>query len=362
MQKEKHEEMHSLTRKFIENQKIPQTLISTIRLIGERKGRQDLYREQSPQTLEIMTQISIIQSTESSNRIEGIEVDPARLKALIEKKTTPISRSEQEIAGYRDVLNTIHANYRNMNLTPGLIRQLHRDMLKFTTSPGGNWKQADNTIEETTPDGKKLIRFKPVPAFRVNDVMANLNENFDKLLKDSNIEPLFLISAYVFDFLCIHPFTDGNGRMSRLISLLMLYQAGYEVGRFISLEKIVEENRETYYDALKKSSRNWHEGKHSLIPWWEFFLGVMVLGAYNGFEERVGLITTSRGSKSILVKDTINRLRGEFSVKDIQEKCPNIGIDWIRRILKEEREKGNLECLGRGPNAKWRRIGTIPIN
>lgn len=182
--------------------------------------------------------------------------------------------------------------------------------------------------------------------------MEDLHWRFNALWESGKVEPLLLISTYVLDFLCIHPFADGNGRMARLLNLLLLYKAGYEVGRYISLEKVIEQTRATYYDSLYQSSQHWHHGKHSLIPWWEYSLGV-ILAAYKEFERRVGLVTTSKGAKTAMVLDAINNIYGEFSIKTLQEHCPTVGIDLIRRILRQEREASRLACLGRGPDARW---------
>ncbi|MEG3881096.1 Fic family protein, partial [Microcoleus sp. herbarium7] len=169
------------------------------------------------------------------------------------------------------------------------------------------------------------------------------------------IEPLLLIPTYILDFLCIHPFLDGNGRMARLLTLLLLYKAGYEVGRFISLERIVERTKESYYDTLYQSSQGWHEGQHNLLPWWEYFLGVMLLSAYREFEQRVGYVTSAKGTKTAIVLDGINNLPQEFSVRELQERCPTVGIDLIRRLLRRERDAGRLQCQGRGVDAHWRK-------
>lgn len=180
-------------------------------------------------------------------------------------------------------------------------------------------------------------------------------KRFNRLWQSEEIEPLLLIPTYVLDFLCIHPFSDGNGRMARLLTLLLLYKADYEVGRFISLERIVERTKESYYDTLHQSSQSWHQGQHSLLPWWEYFLGVVVLSAYRDFEQRVGLVTSVKGAKTAMVLDAINNIVGDFSIKDLQEQCPSVGIDLIRRILRQERNAGQIECLGRGPDARWRK-------
>lgn len=346
--------MKSFAEGFIERQSVTQGLIQTIRLIGEYKGKQELFKEQAPQILETLRQTAIIQSTESSNRLEGITAPLERIKEIVADKITPRNRSEQEIAGYRDVLNTIHNNHQHIPFSAGMVLQFHRDLYKFVTGEGGSWKSVDNEITETHPDGTKTVRFRPVPAYATADAMRDLHDRFSTLWDSGTVEPLLLIPMYVLDFLCIHPFRDGNGRMARLLTLLLLYRAGYEVGRFISLEQIVERTKESYYDTLYQSSQGWHEGKHSLLPWWEYFLGVMLLSAYKEFEQRVGLVSTAKGAKTATVLDAIRSMKGEFSVKDVQERCPAVGIDLIRRILRQEREADRLECLGRGPDARWK--------
>jgi Fic family protein len=346
--------MKSFDSCFLERQPITQNILQTVRRIAEYRGKQDLFKAQSPQLLETLRQAAIIQSTESSNRIEGITAPLERIKDLVVKKAIPKNRSEQEIAGYRDVLNTIHSNYSSIPFTTGIVLQFHRDLYKFSSGDGGKWKLVDNEISETRPNGTKFVRFKPVPAFQTPEAMAKLQTQFDALWQKGDIEPLLLIASYVLDFLCIHPFLDGNGRMARLLTLLLLYKAGYEVGRYISLEKMVEETKESYYDTLRQSSQGWHKGKHAILPWWEYFLGVMLLGAYREFEGRVGLVTARRGSKTEMALDTIRRFTGDFTIRDVQERCPNVGVDLLRRILREERAAGRLECLGRGPTAKWR--------
>lgn len=347
--------MKSFEPGLIEGQLITQNLLRTIRTIGEYKGKQDLFKEQSPQILETLRQAAIIQSTESSNRIEGITAPLERIKQLVAEKTTPRDRSEQEIAGYRDVLTTIHTSYAHIPFTTGVVLQLHRDLYQFAFNEGGRWKSVDNLISETYPDGTKFVRFEPVPAYETSLAMERLHERFNTFWQSGEIEPLLLIPTYILDFLCIHPFNDGNGRMARLLTLLLIYKAGYEVGRFISLERIVERTKESYYDTLYQSSQNWHQGQHSLLPWWEYVLGVVVLSAYREFEQRVGLVTSVKGAKTAMVLDAISNLHGEFSIKDLQERCPTVGIDLIRRILRSERKAGHLECLGRGPNACWQK-------
>lgn len=327
-----------------------------MREIGRLRGKEELYQKQVPQVLETLRAVAMIQSVESSNRIEGIVAPAERIRLLVERKTTPVGRSELEIAGYRDVLATIHANYASIPFTPGVVLQFHRDLLSFTPSPGGRWKSTDNQIIERHPDGTVRIRFTPLAASLTPDAMERLHERFNVLMGEGKYDPLILIPTYVLDFLCIHPFSDGNGRMARLLTLLLLYQAGYQVGRYISLEMVTEHHREGYYEALERSSTGWHEGSHSLLPWWEYFLGVMLRDAYQQLEQRVGMVQGRRGAKTALVLDTINHIVGEFSVADIRERCPGVGLDLIRLLLKKERKEGRLVCTGRGPDARWSRV------
>lgn len=348
--------MKSFEPGFLESQPIPLRLLGTIRLIGEFKGKEELFKQQTPQALETLRQVAVIQSTESSNRIEGIVAPPNRIRQLVQQKTTPRNRSEQEIAGYRDVLNTIHANYPNIPFTPNMVLQLHRDLYQFLPLEGGAWKPADNEIIELAADGSRVVRFTPTPAHLTPEAMARLHKRFNELWEQGEIDPLLLIPSYILDFLCIHPFPDGNGRMARLLALLLLYKAGYEVGRYISLERVIEQQRESYYETLYLASQGWHEGRHRLLPWWEYFLGVMLLGAYREFEERMKLVATAKGTKTVMVLDIIDRMVGDFSVSDLRERCPHVGVDLIRRILRRERHAGRLECLGRGPEARWRRV------
>ncbi len=344
--------MQSFETGFIERQPITQNLLRTIRLIGEYKGKQELFKEQSPQVLETLQQAAIIQSTESSNRIEGVEAPLQRIKALVAQKTTPMNRSEQEIAGYRDVLNTIHANYASIAFSTGVVLQLHRDLYQFLPADSGRWKSSDNNITEIRPDGTSVVRFETVLAFLTPGAMTQLHERFNALLKADEVEPLLLIPTYVLDFLCIHPFRDGNGRMARLLTLLLLYQAGYEVGRYISLEQIVERTKESYYDTLYQSSVDWHKRQHTLLPWWEYFLGV-VLSAYREFEQRVGLVTVSRGAKREIVFDVVARLPNQFQYGDVERACPGVSRPTINRALAQMRDSGKIRCIKPGRDAIW---------
>lgn len=348
--------MQSFLEDVIERQPIPQSLLQTIRLLGEYKGKQALYQRQSPQILATLQQIATIQSTESSNRIEGIVTAPKRLQLLMADKVAPKSRSEQEILGYRDVLNSIYANHAGMNFTPGLVRQLHRDLTQFLPLQGGMWKTSDNDIRETRSDGTIAIRFRPTPAYLTAQAMQELHERFDRCWQEEKIEPLLAIASYILDFLCIHPFLDGNGRMARLLSLLLLYRAGYDVGRYISLEAIIERTKDSYYESLYRSSQGWHEGRHDLLPWWEYFFGV-VLSAYRDFEDRVGVVASQKGAKQERVADAIARLPQQFQIADIQKACPTVSRPTINRVLASLKREGRVTCIRGGRDALWQKIG-----
>jgi len=351
--------MKSFEKNFLNSIQIDNHLLKIVREISEFKGKEDLFKKQSPQTLDTLTQNAVIQSIESSNRIEGIEVENSeRLKILMNKKTRPQTRPEQEIAGYRDVLRLIHHSHKEMHLNANLVLQLHRDLFKYTSFSGGHWKKTDNDIIEVAPDGTQLIRFKPTPAWQTDDAMSILHFKFqESLIGPQSLEPLLAIASYILDFLCIHPFSDGNGRMARLLTLLLLYRFGYQVGKFISLERIIEDTKETYYEALYQSSLGWHEGNHDIKPWWNYFLGVVLLSGYKEFEERVGSVEVTRGAKGTLVIAAIERLPTKFTISQLIEKCPTIGIDYIRKILRQLRLKKKIKSSGRGPDAAWIKIG-----
>ncbi|MGH9853848.1 MAG: Fic family protein [Blastocatellia bacterium] len=349
--------MNSFEKLYIERLPITHNILRTIRLLGEFKGKQELFTRQTPQLLETLRQAAIIQSTESSNRIEGVTAPLERIKALVAEKTTPRNRSEQEILGYRDVLNKIHTSFADIPVTANVVLQFHRDLYSYTEGEGGKWKTVDNQIIEKFPDGTEFIRFKTVSAFATADAMERLHRAFNASRNSGEFESLLLIPAYVLDFLCIHPFLDGNGRMSRLLTLLLLYQAGYEVGRYISLEKLVEKTKESYYEALNISSRGWHEGKHDLTPWMEYFLGLLI-AAYREFEERVGILTTARGAKTQMILEAVRHLPETFRITDVERACPQVKRDLIRKVLNRLRTDGKLEQEGRGLGAVWRRSGT----
>ena len=331
---------------------VSQNILRSVRLLGEFKGRQALHSAQTPQVLDALRQAAVVQSTESSNRIEGVMASLPRIQALVAQKTTPRDRSEQEIAGYRDVLQSIHASAAAMPFTPNLVLQLHGDLYRYSASNGGAWKNSDNEIVERDSAGEKQVRFRPTAAWQTPFAMDDLHRDFEAARRADASEPLILIAAYVLDFLCIHPFNDGNGRMARLLTLLLLYQAGYEVGRYISLEKIVEQSKASYYESLGRSSLDWHDGQHDLSPWTEYFLGTL-LAAYREFESRVGTLSTARGAKTEMVTQAFEKMPASFRLVELEAICPNVTRDMIRVVLNRLKSEGRVEAVGRGAAARW---------
>lgn len=348
--------MKSFEHGYLLSAPISHQLLASVSALSEFKGRQQLYSEQFPEVLQTLRRVAMVQSTESSNRIEGITVAPERLDPLVARKTRPRDRSEQEVAGYRDVLSAIHAGYASLRLTTRLVRNWHRAMIRHTGDRGGEWKSHDNAILEVRPDGRRVVRFRPVSALAAPRYLEHLIESFESMQSEGTVSPLLLTASFVLDFECIHPFMDGNGRIGRLLTLLLLYRSGYEVGRYIGLERIVEESKETYYEALHKSSQGWHKGEHDLRPWWNYFLG-MLTAAYKDLEDRVGTITSARGAKREMVRRAIERLSSPFAIKELIRACPGVSYPTLQRALSDLRRDGKLKCLGRGPDARWERIG-----
>jgi len=332
------------------------TVANLMAALGRYQGRQELYRHQAPQVLETLRRIAIVESTEASNRIEGIVVPPHRFKALM-AQAVPETRSESEVAGYRDVLARIHTSQAGPPLTPDVIRALHADMYAYLPGEGGAWKQRDNIIRQVLPNGREVVRFVPLPAGETPAAMEELCHSLATAWEGEQVDRLLLINGFILDFLCIHPFPDGNGRLARLLTLLLLYADGYEVGRYISLERIIEQTKETYYEALHRSGERWDVGQHDLTPWHQYSLGVLVY-AYREFEERVGELDTAPGAKSRAVRLTIETFSpGQtFAVTDLEQACPAVSRATIRRVLGELRAQGQVECLGTGRSARWRKL------
>ena len=323
-------------------------VVGYLTLIHEFRGQQNLFIEAKSDILTELLDIARIQSTEASNRIEGIITTEARLKRIVDEKTMPKTRSEKEIAGYRDVLKTIHESHDYIPPKPGMILQLHRDLYRFTGSTvGGQYKVTDNVITEEDADGKKVVRFKPVAAWDTPEAINRLCEAFDEAVRSNDVDPLVLIPVFVLDFLCIHPFHDGNGRMSRLLTLLLLYRSGYIVGKYISVEKQIADSKETYYEALQASSYGWHEGTNDYKPFVTYMLGV-IAASYREFTSRVELITNRNLTKPDRVKAIVRGTNGKITKSEIMEKCPDISIITVQRALAEMLDKEEIIKIGGG--------------
>ena len=326
-----------------------------MRAVGEYRGKQELFRRQTPEVLDSLRELAVIESSESSNRLEGITAPRGRVRALVSEGTTPRGRSEQEIAGYRDVLALIHDSADGIDFSANVILQFHQMLFRHVASEGGRWKMTQNEIVERSPDGSvRRVLFTPVSPVATPAAMDDLVNLYTEALERAH-DPLLIVPITVLDFLCIHPFTDGNGRTARLLTLLLLYHAGYEVGRYISLERIFEESKESYYETLQASSMGWHEAEHDVLPWVTYFWGVL-LRAYREFEERVGTIQTSRGAKAVMIERTIERQIGAFSISDIEQQCPGVSRDWLRMVLRRLRKEGKIAPRGRGRGAKWVKV------
>lgn len=323
-------------------------IVSYLAQIHEMKGQQNLFVEAQKDALAEMLEIAKIQSTEASNRIEGIITTDDRLKKIVMNKTTPKGRSEREIAGYRDVLNTIHENYDFIPVRPGMILQLHRDLYKFSNSAiGGSFKNSDNIIAEELPDGTKRVRFQPVPAWETSEAMNSLCSVLQEALMDPELDLLLLIPMFILDFLCIHPFNDGNGRMSRLLTLLLLYRSGYFVGKYISLERLIADSKSTYYEVLQDSSTGWHEGTNDYLPFVRYMLGI-VIAAYREFVSRVDVLITRGLSKPERVREIIRSTTGKITKTQIMKQCPDISQKTVERALRELMDNGEIIKIGGG--------------
>jgi Fic family protein len=347
--------MSSLKYRHLDNLSFDTQQIATLRELGEYRGKQILYSKQSPEILKSLQETARIESTESSNRLEGIEVSPKRLEDLMLQNSKPKGRPEQEVAGYRDALSLIHEADSEMKLSCNVILQIHKIVYSYMPHPGGKWKTTDNEIIERHPDGTSRVRFKPTPAFQTPMKMNELEEDYKEVLSQGKIDPLILIPITILDFLCIHPFSDGNGRVARLLTLLTLYHFDYQVGRYISLERIFEETKDDYYRTLEESSKKWHQGKHDIKPWMNYFW-ISLLRAYKEFEERVGTIKPGRGSKTDQVRKAVARQIVPFAISDIEKECPWISRDMIRLVLREMKAEGLIKSTGKGRSAKWKVI------
>ena len=323
-------------------------IVSLVARIHEYKGQQDAFLETTADTLTSLLEIAKIQSTEASNRIEGIVTTQDRLNKIVREKTMPRNQSEEEIAGYRDVLSAIHENYDYIPIQPGIILQLHGDLYKYSgRSIGGHFKNADNVIAQTLPDGTKRVRFQPVAAWETPEAVTNLCTAFSETRNKQELDPLVLIPIFVLDFLCIHPFHDGNGRMSRLLTLLLLYRSGYMVGKYISIEKLIADSKDTYYEALQASSQGWKEQANDNEPFVRYMLGI-IAAACREFSTRVDLLSDKEVSKPDRVREVVKAKLGKITISEILEQCPDISRITVQRALKDMQDKGEIIKIGGG--------------
>lgn len=325
-------------------------VVNYLSQIHEAKGKQTLYLRQKPEQLDRLVEIAKIQSTGASNEIEGIRTTETRLRQLMREKAAPRNRDESEIAGYRDALNVVHESFEYIPLTPNYILQLHKIMLSHTDSAfGGSFKNVQNYISATNADGKAYTLFTPLAPYETPPAVQEICDAYNRAMGEGKVDPLILISVFIHDFLCIHPFLDGNGRMSRLLTTLLLYRAGYEVGKYISLEAKIAKNKGAYYDALELSQTGWHEEKDDPTPFIKYLLGT-IISAYRDFEDRMEIISPS--SEDTVRKAVESRI-GKFAKREIIELCPNISASTVERNLRAMVNRGELEKQGAGKSTVY---------
>jgi len=330
---------------------IPTTTSWYLAELGEAKGRQELFTKQSPQKLKVLREHAIIESAVSSNRIEGIEIDQKRVGTIIFGKPLLRDRNEEEVAGYRSVLKLIHEQSSKLKVSEETIMKFH-ELSRGEIWDAGKYKERDGDIIEKYANGRERVRFKTVPAAKTPAAMGELVGLWRDCLREKWVPPLVGLAAFNLDYLCVHPFRDGNGRVSRLLLLLQTYHLGYEVGRYVSLERLIEEHKDRYYETLELSSQRWHEGKHDPWPFVNYVLFILKT-AYKEFERRVGEIKSPRGTKTELVESSIGAFSGEFTLVELERACPGVSRDMIRRVLFDLSKVGKVTCTGRGPAAKW---------
>ena len=339
----------------IRNQKWDSELLSLIAAIYKEAGKQELYLKQRPQELEKLVEIAKIQSTEASNAIEGIVTTSTRIRQLVEEKTTPRNRDEQEIAGYRDALNIIHESFDAIPVTQNYILQLHKIMYSHMNNPmAGRTKNVQNYITATYPDGHTEILFTPLEPYETPEALDRICGEFNKVIGNMELEPLIAIPVFIHDFLCIHPFNDGNGRMSRLLTSLLLYRCGFYVGRYISLEAKIAKNKDLYYSALSESQTGWHEGTEDAVPFIKYILGT-VLAAYKDFEDRFALVEIKRTALETVRMASQSKI-GRFTKQDIRELCPSLSLSAIESALRKMVDDSELKREGSGKNICYYRL------
>lgn len=343
--------MLSLDPKKLAETSIP---VGTAWLLGscmEALGKQDLWIRQKPEVLEVLREQAIIQSVESSNRIEGVTIPADRLRPVVLGKARPRDRSEEELAGYRRALDWIFSRKRLVSITPAVIKRLHAFAQSGFSGDAGEWKKRNNEIIEILPSGERRVRFVPTSAKDTPETMEILCRNYREACDSERVPPLLVVASFVFDLLCIHPFRDGNGRVSRLATTLLLQSHGFEVARYISLERLIEESKDEYYRVLAECSQGWHEGKNEIIPWWNYFLSVL-RRAYQEFERQVELVE-ARPAKSDLVRQTVLAQVEQFTLADLVAQLPAASPQLIKKVLAELKKAGKVRLVGRGRGARW---------
>jgi Fic family protein len=322
--------------------------------LAEARGKQELFTRQSPQKLKVLREHALVESAVSSNRIEGVEVDKSRIGTLMFGRPALRDRDEEEVRGYRDALKLIHDSGAKLSISEITIKRLHK-LCRGEIWDAGVYKEKDVDIIQTYADGRSRVRFKSVSSKATPGAMGEMIELWDRGLREKWVHPLILAAALNLDFLCIHPFCDGNGRVSRLLFLLACYHCGIEAGRYISLERLIEQNKERYYEVLEQSSARWHEGKHDPWPTLNFLLFILTQ-ACKEFERRLGELRSPRGEKTEAVLAAVDRQVSTFRVADLQSECPGVGVDLIRRVLARLRKQNKIKALSTGRGAKWGKI------
>lgn len=339
----------------IKEQKWDSEILGYIAAIYKESGKQELYLKQRPEELEKLVEIAKIQSTEASNAIEGIVTTNTRIKQLVEEKTTPRNRDEQEIAGYRDVLNIIHDSFDAIPITQNYILQLHKMMYSHMNNPlAGRTKNVQNYISATYPDGHTEILFTPLAPYETPQALDRICEEYNRVIGNFEVEPLIAIPVFIHDFLCIHPFNDGNGRMSRLLTTLLLYRSGFYVGKYISLEAKIAKNKDLYYEALGRAQHGWHEGQEDPVPFIKYFLG-MVLAAYKDFGDRFAIVEKKLPALDMVRMAVQNKI-GRFTKQDIREQCASLSDSSIEGALRKLVVAGEIKREGAGKTTYYIRL------
>lgn len=339
----------------IREQKWDSEILGLIAAIYKEAGKQEMYLKQRPEELEKLVEIAKVQSTEASNAIEGIVTTSTRIRQLVEEKTAPRNRDEQEIAGYRDALNIIHENFDAIPITRNYILQLHKVLYSHMNNPmAGQTKSVQNYISATDPDGHTETLFTPLAPFETPEALDRICDEYNRVIGNMEAEPLIVIPIFIHDFLCIHPFNDGNGRMSRLLTTLLLYRNGFYVGKYISLEAKIAKNKDLYYAALRQAQEGWHEGTEDAVPFIKYLLGI-ILSAYRDFEDRFSLVEQKKSALETVRQATLNKI-GRFSKQDIRELCPALSVSSIEGALRKLVASGELKREGNGKNTCYYRL------